>query len=149
MMWGETEGVDYSVITEMADYYRAAIGYEIPPRYPLVGRDFNVTSAGIHADGLMKSEEIYNPFDTQRILKRPCRVALTDKSGLAGVARWVQERYDLEGGLDKDDARIRQINDWVTREFEDGRVACMSDEEVDGKVHELFGASARRKPESL
>ena len=45
MMWGETEGVDYSAITEMADYYRTEIGYDIPPLYPLVGRDFNVTRA--------------------------------------------------------------------------------------------------------
>ena len=58
MLWGETEGVDYGVITEIADYYRKEIGYEIPALYPLVGRDFNVTRAGIHADGLMKDEEI-------------------------------------------------------------------------------------------
>ena len=27
---------------------------------PFVGRNFNVTRAGIHADGLLKDEEIYN-----------------------------------------------------------------------------------------
>jgi len=150
MLWGETEGVDYSALTEMADYFRAEIGYDIPTRYPLVGRDFNVTSAGIHADGLLKNEEIYNPFDTAAILNRPCRVALTDKSGVAGVIRWIQERYDLDGAdVAKDDPRIGAINTWIATQYEDGRITCMSDEEMDAKVHELFGDAARRKPETL
>jgi isopropylmalate/homocitrate/citramalate synthase len=148
MLWGETEGVDYSVITEMADYYRTEIGHAIDPRYPLVGRDFNVTRAGIHADGLLKNEEIYNPFDTGAILKRPIRVGVTDKSGVAGILAWMQYRYEFAEPLDKDDPRIRQINDWVTAQYEEGRVPAMSDEEMDEKVCEVFG-DVPRKPESL
>ena len=41
------------------------MGYDIPPMTPFVGENFNVTKAGIHADGLMKDEEIYNIFDTK------------------------------------------------------------------------------------
>ena len=148
MLWGETEGVDYSVITEMADYYRTEIGHAIDPRYPLVGRDFNVTRAGIHADGLLKNEEIYNPFDTGAILKRPIRVGVTDKSGVAGILAWMQYRYEFAEPLDKDDPRIRQINDWVAAQYEEGRVPAMSDEEMDEKVCEVFG-DVPRKPESL
>jgi isopropylmalate/homocitrate/citramalate synthase len=148
MLWGETEGVDYSVITEMADYYRTEIGHDIDARYPLVGRDFNVTRAGIHADGLLKNEEIYNPFDTGAILKRPIRVGVTDKSGVAGILAWMQYRYDFAEPLDKDDPRIGKINDWVTAQYEDGRVPAMSDEEMDEKVCEVFG-DVPRKPESL
>ena len=47
------------MITEIADYYRSEIGYKIPPMTPLVGKYFNFTRAGIHADGLLKDEEIY------------------------------------------------------------------------------------------
>jgi len=72
---GSTNGMDLSVITEIAEYFEREIGYKIPANYPLVGRDFNVTRAGIHADGLLKDEEIYNVFDTARILRRPPRVA--------------------------------------------------------------------------
>jgi citrate (Re)-synthase len=148
-LWGETEGVDYGAITEMADYFRKEIGYEIPPRYPLVGRDFNVTRAGIHADGLLKSEEIYNPFDTERILNRPVRVALTDKSGIAGVQHWVQSYYDIDGEkLGKADPRVRQIADWIDRQYEDGRQASISDEEMDERVRTAFGDSAKRRPET-
>ncbi len=148
MLWGETEGVDYSVITEMADYYRAEIGQSIDPRYPLVGRDFNLTRAGIHADGLLKNEEIYNPFDTNTILGRPIRIGLTDKSGVAGVLGWIQRRYDLPEDVAKDDPRIVRINDWIQSLYEAGRVPAMSDEEMDATVHEVFG-HVQRRPETL
>jgi len=148
MLWGETEGVDYSVITEMADYYRAEIGQGIDPRYPLVGRDFNVTRAGIHADGLLKNEEIYSPFDTEKILKRPIRIGLTDKSGAAGVLAWIRARYELAEDVAKDDPRVGRIDDWIRLLYEEGRVPAMSDEEMDAKVHEVFG-HVRRRPETL
>ena len=144
MLWGETEGVDYSAITEMADYFRREIGYDIPPRYPLVGRDFNLTRAGIHADGLLKNEEIYNPFDTERLLGRPVRIGVTDKSGTAGILAWITCRYDLAEAIDKDDPRIRKIHQWIQAEYEAGRVAAISDEEMDRLVHEHFGDVIRR-----
>ncbi|MFP4053774.1 MAG: hypothetical protein ACLFV7_07920, partial [Phycisphaerae bacterium] len=61
---GQNPKVNYPVITEIADYFQEVVGYEIPTNFPLVGRDFNTTRAGIHADGLLKSEEIYSAFDT-------------------------------------------------------------------------------------
>ncbi|NLF31026.1 MAG: 2-isopropylmalate synthase [Planctomycetes bacterium] len=149
MLWGEGKGVDYAAITELADYYRVEIGYDIPPLYPLVGRDFNVTRAGIHADGMLKNEEIYNPFDTERILRRPPRVALTDKSGVGGVCLWVQENYELDGELAKADPRVQAIAAWIDAQYAAGRIAAMSDEEMADKVTEVFGEEARRRPETL
>ena len=59
------------MITEkLAEYYEKEIGYEISARTPFVGSAFNVTRAGIHADGLLKNEEIYNIFDTEKFLHR-------------------------------------------------------------------------------
>ena len=51
---GDLTGMDTRVITELAEYYEKEIGYQIPPRTPFVGKNFNVTRAGIHADGLLK-----------------------------------------------------------------------------------------------
>ncbi|MDZ7729739.1 MAG: hypothetical protein U5Q44_16910, partial [Dehalococcoidia bacterium] len=73
---GETHGMDTTVISEIADYYRE-IGEPIDQRLPFVGDNFNVTRAGIHADGMIKDEEIYNPFDTTGLLNREPGVALT------------------------------------------------------------------------
>ena len=60
---GTEDGMNLSTITEIAEYFENEIGYEIPARTPFVGRNFNVTRAGIHADGLLKDEEIYNIFN--------------------------------------------------------------------------------------
>ena len=79
---GTLDGMDTTVITEMADYYEKEIGYHIPSRTPFVGSNFNVTRAGIHADGLLKNEEIYNIFNTQKFLNRPAMVAVSNTSGL-------------------------------------------------------------------
>ena len=132
-----TPGVNYAVITEIAEYFAREIGYAIPPNYPLVGRDFNVTRAGIHADGLLKSEEIYNCFDTQRILSRPVGVAITDKSGAAGIKHWIDSRYGLD--VTKDDPRLLAIKDKVDAEYEAGRTSTISEEEMTAWYEEAFG----------
>ena len=52
-----------------------------------------MTRAGIHADGLLKNEEIYNIFDTGKFLNRPPLVAVSNTSGLAGIALWINTYY--------------------------------------------------------
>ena len=92
---GSLDGMDPTVITEIADYFRNEIGYSVPDMAPFVGRNFNVTRAGIHADGLMKDEEIYTIFDTKKLLNRPATVEISKTSGLAGIAYWVNQNYRL------------------------------------------------------
>ena len=92
---GSLDGMDPTVITEIARYYKKEVGYKIPPMTPFVGRNFNVTKAGIHADGLLKDEEIYNIFDTKKLLNRAASVMVSKTSGLAGIAYWINENYGL------------------------------------------------------
>ena len=132
---GHSDKVNYQTITEIGEYYRDKIGYDIPTNFPLVGRDFNTTRAGIHADGLLKSEEIYSAFDTNKILNRPAGVAITDKSGAAGIKHWIENHYKLN--VAKDDARLLGIRDRVEVEYEHGRTTAVSDEEM----HAWFKAS--------
>ena len=131
---GTTDGMDLTAITEMARYFEDVIGYEIPPRTPFVGRNFNVTRAGIHADGLLKDEEIYNIFDTQKILGRPAAVAVDSHSGLAGIAHWMNGFYRLAGtpaAIDKKHPAIAKIKELVDKEYEDGRTTVMGDTELE------------------
>ena len=131
---GTTDGMDLTAITEMGRYFEDVIGYEIPPRTPFVGRNFNVTRAGIHADGLLKDEEIYNIFDTQKILGRPASVAVDSHSGLAGIAHWMNGFYRLAGtpaAIDKKHPVIAKIKEQVDREYEDGRTTVMGDDELE------------------
>lgn len=137
---GMDKRVNYSVITEIAHYFRDVIGYDIPPMTPLVGRDFNTTRAGIHADGLLKSEEIYSAFDTESILNRAAQVAITDKSGAAGIKHWIEANYGLD--VAKDDSRLLGIRDKVDAEYEAGRNTTISDEEMHAWYKEAFGVPA-------
>ena len=133
---GDANGVDLSVITEIASYFEREIGYRIPSNYPFVGRDFNVTRAGIHADGLLKDEEIYNIFDTATLLHRPPRVAVDKTSGSAGVAWWINAYFGLAPAdqVDKRAAEVQEIARWVDRQYSDGRTTSISDEEMAGAV---------------
>ena len=133
---GLAEGVSYAAITELAEYAKKELAIEIPNNYPLVGKDFNVTRAGIHADGLLKNEEIYNCFDTAKLLSRPVSVAITDKTGAAGIKHWIEARYQIE--IPKHDQRIVGIKDKIDGEYADNRVSAISDEEMFQWVRQAF-----------
>ncbi|MBQ1962074.1 MAG: 2-isopropylmalate synthase [Clostridia bacterium] len=144
---GSFDGMDPTVITEIADYFKHEMGYEIPPMTPFVGRNFNVTRAGIHADGLMKDEEIYNIFDTEKILNRPASVLIGKTSGLAGIAYWINTTYKLRGEdmLDKRSPLVVNLKEWIDREYEDGRQTTLSNSELEEKILELSGGKLINK----
>ena len=123
---------------EMAEYYEKEIGYHIPPRTPFVGKNFNVTRAGIHADGLLKNEEIYNVFDTEKFLNRSAEVAVSNTSEAAGIAHWIDTHYRLKGDkkVDKNSELVTMIKAWVDSQYEDGRVTVLSDKELEAVIAE-------------
>ena len=129
---GTLDGMETTVITELAEYFEKEIGYEIPNRTPFVGKNFNVTRAGIHADGILKNEEIYNIFDTEKFLNRPVVVAVSNTSGLAGIAHWMNSYFKRKGEnqIDKNSPLVCMIKEWVDKEYEDGRVTVLTDEEL-------------------
>ncbi len=129
---GTLDGMDTTVITEMAEYYEKEIGYRVPSRTPFVGRNFNVTRAGIHADGLLKNEEIYNIFDTEKFLNRPVLVAVSNTSGSAGITHWINTYYKLKGErqVDKNSPLVACVKEWIDKEYESGRVTVLTDEEL-------------------
>ena len=129
---GTLNGMDTRVITELAEYYEKEIGYHIPSRTPFVGKNFNVTRAGIHADGLLKNEEIYNIFDTEKFLNRPVLCAVSNTSGLAGIAHWINTYFGLpeEKKVDKGCSLVHEVKRWVDEEYEGGRVTVLTDEEL-------------------
>jgi isopropylmalate/homocitrate/citramalate synthase len=126
------EKIDTTVITEIADYMQKEMGIEIAANRPFVGKNFNVTKAGIHADGITKSEEIYNIFDTEKILNRPPMVGITDKSGVAGIAYWVNAYFRIPQAdrISKDTEAVKTIKALVDKEYEGDRIIGISDEEM-------------------
>ena len=136
---GSLDGMDPTVITEIAEYFKNEMGYEIPPMTPFVGENFNVTKAGIHADGLMKDEEIYNIFNTSKLLNRAPGVAVSKTSGLAGIAYWINEHFKLEGEkrVDKDHPLVAILKDWVDEMYADGRTTSLANQEIEDKISQL------------
>ncbi len=128
---GSMNGMDLTAITDLVEYMKQ-IGHTLPTNYPFGGEFFNVTRAGIHADGVLKNEEIYNIFDTTTILKRPLDVSITNRSGIAGVGFWVNEQLRKKGleTVDKRDPRVAKMFEWVEQQYEGGRVTSISPEEM-------------------
>jgi isopropylmalate/homocitrate/citramalate synthase len=137
---GADNGIDTTLITDIATYFEEEIGHKIPANYPFVGAEFNVTRAGIHVDGLIKSEEIYNIFDTSKILKRPIVSMITDKSGKAGIAFWINSHLGLKGehAIDKRHPGVSKIHKWVMEQYEAGRMTSISYEEMGKKVRKYM-----------
>ena len=133
---GTFDGMEPRVITEIADYIVKETNYDLPPMTPFVGRNFNLTRAGIHADGLLKDPEIYNIFDTETILGRPPLVAVSNVSGLAGIALWINNYYRLpaDKAVSKKEPFIAEIKEWIDAQYEAGRVTVISDEEMTEQI---------------
>ena len=143
---GTLDGMDPTVITEIAEFYEKELGYKIPSRTPFVGRDFNVTRAGIHADGVAKDEEIYNIFNTAKLLNRPLSVEVNKNSGLAGVAYWLNQTLHLEGEskISKNDPRTAILKEWVDKQYSDGRMTFISEEEMEAAKCALLPELAKQ-----
>lgn len=136
---GTLDGMDTTVITEIAEFFKKKIGYEIPPMTPFVGSSFNVTKAGIHADGLLKDEEIYNIFNTKKLLNKTAGVSITKTSGLAGIAYWINQHYELpeDKAVDKRDPLVLAVKTWVDAQYDEGRQTAITDHEIETKIAEF------------
>ncbi|MBQ6381812.1 MAG: 2-isopropylmalate synthase [Clostridia bacterium] len=136
---GSFDGMNPQVITEIAEYFKHEIGYQIPTSAPFIGRDFNVTRAGIHADGLLKDQEIYNIFNTEKILGRAATVLISKTSGLAGIAYWINDHFHLkeEEQVAKNDELVIALKEWVDEIYEAGRVTSLAVKEITDKIEEL------------
>ena len=136
---GSMDGMDPTVITEIAEYFRKEMGYTVPPMTPFVGDSFNSTRAGIHADGLMKDAEIYTIFDTEKLLNRPATVEISKTSGLAGIAYWVNQYYHLKGedAVAKNDPLILELKTWVDAQYESGRQTVIAHKELLDRINAL------------
>ncbi|MDD6088189.1 MAG: histone-lysine N-methyltransferase [Desulfovibrionaceae bacterium] len=134
---GNDDAADTTVISEIAEYFEKELDYHIPSNYPFVGKDFNATSAGVHVDGLAKNEEIYNIFDTQKLLNRSIPIIISDKAGRAGVAYWINQELKLppERMVSKKSPAVGKIYDRIMKAYEkEGRNTSFSNKEMTALV---------------
>jgi len=143
---GDDPDVDTRVITELARYMRTEIGHEVPPQQPFVGSRFNTTLAGIHIDALDKDRRVYSIFDTEKILGVAPGIRISDKSGRAGVAYWINSKLGLQQTerVTKDAAAVGAIFRHIASQYAAGRIAVMSDEEMVSLIAEHMPHLAER-----
>ena len=136
---GTLDGMDTTAITDIAEYFQKELEYPIPPMTPFVGSAFNLTRAGVHADGMMKDAEIYNIFDTEKILKRPAEVSISNTSGLAGIAYWINKHFKLpnEKQVGKQDWLVQEMKTLIDGLYADGRTTVMGEDELETLVKQL------------
>ena len=137
---GDDAAADTTILAEVSEFFEKDLNYRIPYNYPFVGRDFNATSAGVHADGLAKNEEIYNIFDTTRLLGRPVPIIITDKTGRAGVAYWLNVNLKLppEKHVSKKHPAVGKIYDAIVELYEHGRTTNMSHDEMEALAQKFM-----------
>ncbi len=130
---GTLDGMDPTAITEIGEYFKNELHYDVPPMTPFVGSAFNLTRAGVHADGMMNDTEIYNIFDTEKILNRPAEVSISNTSGLAGIAYWLNKHFKLpaEKQVGKQDWIVKTMKEAVDGLYADGRTTVMGEEEME------------------
>ncbi|HCX61265.1 2-isopropylmalate synthase [Sedimentibacter sp.] len=130
---GNIKNINLEVIKEIEEYFEKELRYDIPPKTPFVGKEFNVTKAGIHADGLLKDEEIYNSFDTGKVLGKPPLVAINSYSGISSIAYWINSYFSLKSKekIQKSDERLIAVKNKIDEEYEKGRTSNISAEEME------------------
>ncbi|HWE61636.1 MAG TPA: histone-lysine N-methyltransferase, partial [Chloroflexota bacterium] len=123
---------DLSVLIELADYLRQECGVALPSNYPLLGEEAFTTRAGVHIDGLLKDPETYLSFDPQRVLGRPIGVVVSDRSGAAGIAWWVNAQLERAGQprLDKSHPGVQAMYQALLARYAAGRTDDPSDQEL-------------------
>ena len=82
---------------------------------------------------MLKDEEIYNIFDTAKILNRPASVAVDSRGGTASIAHWINAYFRLTGEhtIDKTDPLIVEMRSRVDDLYAKGRSTVMGDEELE------------------
>jgi len=133
---------DFTIVSELAEYMKG-IGVQVPDKMPYVGADAFKTRAGIHVDGGLKRDGLYVPFPPE-LLGRREEFAITEKSGTAGVVRWILDNFGEK--LDKSDPRVARWWAEIQEQYDNGRVTSISDSEMLrlAQKHGIIEKSGRR-----
>ena len=88
---------------------------------------------------MLKDEEIYNIFDTAKILNRPASVAVDSRGGAASIAHWLNSYFRLNepNTIEKTDPLVLEMRRRVDDLYAKGRNTVMGDEELEIMVRRI------------
>ena len=72
-------------------------------------------------------------------LNKPAEVAISNTSGLAGIAYWINKHYFLSGeaAVTKRDDIVVKTKAKIDNEYADGRTTLMGDEEIESIIKSI------------
>ena len=87
----------------------------------------------------MKDQEIYTIFNTQKLLNKKPGVTIGKTSGLAGIAYWINEHFDLpeERQVTKQDKIVIELKKWIDDLYESDRTTNISNREMRQQIIEF------------
>ncbi|ELY95164.1 (R)-citramalate synthase [Natrialba hulunbeirensis JCM 10989] len=111
----DVETVDLESLYDLAQRVSRATGVELPPNKAVIGENAFTHESGIHTDGTLKDDKMYEPYAPETV-GRERRLALGKHTGRAGVAATLEE-HDVEAGDDE----VAEIATRVTELGDRGR----------------------------
>jgi len=82
--------MNYTVYPRIKELFEEITGQEIPPHKAIIGSNIFDVEAGIHADGILKDPNIYEPYEPELVGDKRCLV-LGKYSGKAAVVIKLKE----------------------------------------------------------
>ena len=67
-------------------------------------------------------------------------MSVTNTSGIAGVGYWINQylRKKGIGSVDKNSQVVKKVYEWVTEQYDNGRITIISDDELAVKTEEFL-----------
>ena len=92
--------LDLHKLTEYCETVARAVGYDIPPNYPIIGRDAFRTATGVHAAAIIKAERKGDAWLADRIYSgvpaamvgQEQKIDVGFMSGLSNIVYWLKKR---------------------------------------------------------
>ena len=129
------ETMDLTQVYDLAQLIATSTGISLAPNKAVVGENAFTHESGIHTDGTLKDESMYEPYPPEKV-GRERRLALGKHAGRAGV-RAALEEHDVD--VDDDDlaeivARVKELGERGKR-VTDADLLTIA-EEVQGRERE-------------
>ena len=106
------ETMELERVYDLAQTVANLTGMALPPNKAVVGQNAFTHESGIHTDGTLKDDAMYEPYPPEKV-GRQRRLALGKHAGRAGVAAALDERgvEVTDDQLDEVVARVKKLGD--------------------------------------
>ncbi len=133
------ETVDTTALYDLAQLVSQATGVELPPNKAVIGQNAFAHESGIHTDGTLKDERMYEPYPPERV-GRERRLVLGKHTGRSGARAALAEH-----GVEVDESALGEIVDRVKEIADRGK--RVTDADLLAIAEEVRGESRDRRVE--